>query len=100
MRERFAARKLLRKSAAKNLNEQILSREFVTGNGFRRSNMIVQLTVFCLNFGLNEVLFLPPYSPDLNPIEKKWAWLKQKLRSILFKFDSFDIALQCVFQVD
>ena len=21
-------------------------------------------------------LFLPPYSPDLNPIEKKWAWLK------------------------
>ena len=47
-----------------------------------------------------EVLFLPPYSPDLNPIEKKWAWLKQKLRSILFKFDSFDIALQSVFQVD
>ncbi|MCF7521604.1 IS630 family transposase [Neisseria sp. ZJ106] len=22
------------------------------------------------------VLWLPPYSPDLNPIEKKWAWLK------------------------
>jgi len=47
-----------------------------------------------------EVLFLPPYSPDLNPIEKKWAWLKQKLRSILSQFDSFDLALWNVFQVE
>ncbi|WP_245934290.1 IS630 family transposase [Bergeriella denitrificans] len=23
------------------------------------------------------VLWLPPYSPDLNPIEKTWAWIKQ-----------------------
>ena len=23
--------------------------------------------------------FLPPYSPDLNPIELVWAWLKQKV---------------------
>ena len=29
-----------------------------------------------------EVLYLPPYSPDLNPIEKAWAKLKQLLRSI------------------
>jgi transposase len=28
-----------------------------------------------------EVLFLPPYSPDLNPIEKAWAKLKQVLRT-------------------
>lgn len=27
------------------------------------------------------VLFLPPYSPDLNPIEKMWSKLKQLLRS-------------------
>ena len=33
-----------------------------------------------------EVLFLPPYSPDLNPIEKKWAWLKRKLRKLLHVF--------------
>lgn len=26
------------------------------------------------------VLFLPPYSPDLNPIEKMWSKLKQSLR--------------------
>lgn len=29
-----------------------------------------------------EVLYLPPYSPDLNPIEKAWAKLKQILRTI------------------
>ncbi len=28
-----------------------------------------------------EVLYLPPYSPDLNPIEKAWAKLKQMLRA-------------------
>jgi len=43
------------------------------------------------------VIFLPPYSPDLNPIEKKCAWLKQKLREILPDFESFDHALRSVF---
>ena len=28
------------------------------------------------------VLYLPPYSPDLNPIEKAWSKLKQGLRSL------------------
>jgi transposase len=27
-----------------------------------------------------DLLYLPPYSPDLNPIEKAWAKLKQLLR--------------------
>jgi len=43
------------------------------------------------------VLFLPPYFPDLNPIEKKWAWLKKKLRNILPDFNSFEQALVCCF---
>lgn len=29
-----------------------------------------------------EVRFLPPYSPDLNPIEKMWSKIKQNLRSV------------------
>ena len=29
-----------------------------------------------------EALFLPAYSPDLNPIEKMWSKLKQILRSL------------------
>jgi transposase len=47
-----------------------------------------------------KVIFLPAYSPDLNPIEKRWACLKQKLRDILSRFDSLDSALQYIFQVD
>ena len=43
------------------------------------------------------VLFLPAYSPDLNPIEKKWAWLKKRLRKILPHFDSFELAVQNCF---
>jgi len=39
--------------------------------------------------------FLPPYSPDLNPIERKWAQAKQRRRKLqcsidqLFKIESF-----------
>jgi len=29
-----------------------------------------------------QLLYLPPYSPDLNPIEKAWSKFKQFLRSI------------------
>jgi transposase len=29
-----------------------------------------------------ELLYLPPYSPDLNPIEKAWSKLKEKLRKV------------------
>lgn len=46
-----------------------------------------------------EVLFLPPYSPDLNPIEKKWAWIKRNLRENLLHFRSFSLALENSFQV-
>jgi transposase len=31
------------------------------------------------------VIFLPPYSPELNPIEKKWGNLKNWLRKKCFK---------------
>jgi transposase len=30
-----------------------------------------------------QVVYLPPYSPDLNRIEKCWAWLKSRIRQHL-----------------
>ena len=47
-----------------------------------------------------KIIFLPPYSPDLNLIENKWAWLKQKLREFLPLASSLDYALWSAFQVD
>jgi transposase len=45
------------------------------------------------------ILFLPAYSPDLNPIEKKWSWLKKRLRKVLPCFDSFGTAVSDCFKV-
>lgn len=47
-----------------------------------------------------KVIFLPPYSPDLNTIEKMWAWLKQRLRATLSNSESFDQAVRNAFQVE
>ena len=44
-----------------------------------------------------KLLFLPPYSPDLNPIEHLWSNLKRKLRNILHKFSSLQDALCACF---
>ena len=40
-----------------------------------------------------KLLFLPPYSPDLNPIEKCWANLKVKVRESLSQFTKFTDAI-------
>jgi transposase len=40
-----------------------------------------------------KLLFLPPYSPDLNPIEKYWANMKVKVRELLAKMQTFVDAL-------
>lgn len=43
-----------------------------------KSEYVIKL---CEDKGVN-VMFLPPYSPDLNPIEKLWSKVKQFLRGI------------------
>lgn len=45
------------------------------------------------------LIFLPPYSPELNPIENFWAWLKRKIASIASNFSSIDDAISFAFQV-
>ena len=44
-----------------------------------------------------ELLYLPPYSPDLNPIEKFWANFKRNLRKCIKKFISFEDAISHAF---
>lgn len=47
-----------------------------------------------------KLLFLPPYSPDLNPIEKFWANLKAKVKKIIGKFATLAEAIDHVFRSD
>ena len=44
-----------------------------------------------------KVIFLPPYSPDLNPIEKFWANVKRRLRLHMHMYDTFWDALAHAF---
>ena len=45
------------------------------------------------------VLFLPPYSPDYNPIEKLWANMKRWLKKNMRNYDSFEDALEDAIEV-
>ncbi|MHB9782894.1 transposase, partial [Streptococcus sp. 10F2] len=42
---------------------------------------------------------LPPYSPELNPIEKAWANLKKKVIELLPKYNSVIECLNNFFKV-
>jgi len=44
------------------------------------------------------VLYLPPYSPDLNRIEKCWAWLKSRIRRRLPQTETLRAAMEAVLQ--
>jgi transposase len=55
---------------------------------FRRKKILRKLAR-----GKARLLFLPPYSPDYNPIEKSWANMKRRLRDSLKNFDSIDSAI-------
>ena len=46
-----------------------------------------------------QIIFFPPYSPELNPIEHLWSNIKRKLQKILPEFLFFDDALNFIFQV-
>lgn len=45
-----------------------------------------------------EIIFLPAYSPDLNPIEKVWANFKRNLRKCIKKFEEFKQAITWAIQ--
>jgi len=43
-----------------------------------------------------QLVYLPPYSPDLNRIEKCWAWLKNRVRKLLPKLGNLRDAIEAV----
>jgi transposase len=43
------------------------------------------------------LLFLPPYSPEFNPIERVWSFIKSKIRQRFFK--TADIFRKFVFNL-
>jgi transposase len=43
-----------------------------------------------------KLIYLPPYSPDLNRIEKCWAWLKSRIRKLLRDSDHLRDAMEAV----
>ena len=45
------------------------------------------------------LLFLPPYSPDYNPIEKLRANMKRWLKKNMRNYDSFEEALEAAIDV-
>ena len=73
-----------------NWVEQFLIKELKAGQvvvmdnaSFHKSQKTIDLigSVGC------RVVFLPPYSPDLNPIEKFWANMKRWIKDKISKFD-------------
>ena len=44
-----------------------------------------------------QLLYLPPYSPDLNKIEQCWSWLKSRIRKQPDQFDCLlHATLECL----
>lgn len=39
------------------------------------------------------LIFLPPYSPDLNPIEHFWDWMKNKVRDTAYLYENLELAI-------
>lgn len=62
---------------------------------FHRKNQLYELAE---EYGIN-IIFLPPYSPEYNPIEHFWSWLKKKICDFLPYCDSLDDAIFETFQV-
>ena len=62
---------------------------------FHRKNVLIPMT----EKAGHRIIFLPPYSPNLNRIEFFWSWLKRHLRKILPSHNSLDDAIRSAFHV-
>ncbi|MBQ6435899.1 MAG: IS630 family transposase [Synergistaceae bacterium] len=46
-----------------------------------------------------KIIFLPPYSPELNPIEHFWHWLKKRICDLLKISQNVDEVINSIFKV-
>lgn len=46
----------------------------------------------------HRLLFLPAYSPDLNPIENYWAIIKAKIKKVISNYSELYPCVEYVFQ--
>lgn len=75
-----------------------------------KSGQVVVMDNYCIHKGVEtkeiiekagcEILFLPPYSPELNPIENYWAVMKSRIKMVKNKCDDFQDAINWAFQKD
>lgn len=81
--------------------EQILIKELQTGQivimdniNFHKNSKVKELieSVGC------KIMFLPTYSPDLNPIEHYWFKIKHDIRKVAHQFQDFFEAVSNVLQ--
>ena len=76
--------------------EQILCPNLIVGDYVVIDNASIhkgyEIYEIAKEFGIN-IIYLPPYSPDLNPIEKVWANFKNILRRIRHRYDDFKDAI-------
>lgn len=62
---------------------------------FHRKN---RLNEIASEHGL-QIIFLPPYSPELNPIEHFWHWLKKKICDLLNFLKNLNDVIYSIFKV-
>lgn len=63
----------------------------IMDNAAFHKNKITEELIKSANCNL---LYLPPYSPDFNPIESKWGHVKNKVKKIRDKFEDFNQCLE------
>jgi transposase len=77
--------------------EQVLSLELRDGDIVVMDNLAAHKNARvreCIESHGAELLFLPPYSPDLNPIELAWSKMKALLRKVAAR--TYDALLEAV----
>ena len=81
--------------------EEILIKELKRGQVVIMDNASFhksQTTIDLIESAGCHVIFLPPYSPDLNPIEKFWANMKRWIRNNISKMNDLNDTISIFFK--